>query len=190
MDAAAWSAVAAWATFAIAVVGAIFGAKQVRLAAEDRRDRQRPAVTVDLVVRDDVGGIVYIEVANIGQTLARDVALSFDPSLPDGGDIADEYTRQFLSKTIPSMPPGKRHRTIFTHLPDRDPDWPTIFTVTVSCKDSRGRAQPPETYVLDLDVIASRMTIDRHGPHEINKTLKDTIAPLLRRIAQGLERRD
>lgn len=178
MSASAWSALASWLTLLVALAGALFARSQVLIAAQERRDRIRPAVIVDLEMRDDLNGIVFIDVANIGQTIARDVRLTFDPLLPTDGDASQQATQRFLSRPIPSMPPGKRYRTIFTYLPERSRELPRQYRVEVACRDAQDRVQPAEEYLLDLDLIADSLHVSRDGLHQVNATLKKLLSHL------------
>jgi hypothetical protein len=153
-----WAASAAWATVAVAVVAAFYARRQVRLAADDRRERVRPFVTVDLVPEEENGGW-WLLVRNAGVTVARDVRLTLDPSSWEVTDRADELLQRFLTRSIPTMPPGRELRTVFTD-PQHQSAMPRTFTVTVRCRDYRGVEQPPEDYVLDLDLIADMQYIE------------------------------
>ncbi|HET6910630.1 MAG TPA: hypothetical protein VFH54_14945 [Mycobacteriales bacterium] len=174
MSADASAAITAWATVAtalVALLAAAFAYFQLRDAGKDRRERNKPAVVVDFTT-GDVHGIVYLTVHNIGTTTARDVQLTLDPPLWNGGDAADEYLRRWIAHGFPTMPPGRELSNIFCHLPvHQEASRPTRFTVTVRCKDYRQRQQPDEQYELDLDVISAQMSITRHTVHELNDTL-------------------
>jgi hypothetical protein len=76
-DWAEWAAIAAWTTVAIYVALGIFALVQVLQARKLREDQARPFLIVDF----DPGFLIYLTVANIGRTMARDVRIKFDEKL-------------------------------------------------------------------------------------------------------------
>lgn len=169
MTATAWAAIAAWATFGIALAAAIFAGIQTLAASADRQARQRPHVVVDIDRFGNHHGSVRLTVANIGETTARNVRLSFDPPLlePRPDDAMADYIRRFTDRTWAYMPPGKVHNTMFVHLLDYPEGADRAWDVTVHCADYRGRPQDPETTRIDLDDLAILVAPDTLTMHEL-----------------------
>ena len=161
-----WEAAGVWATFGVAVVAAGYAGQQARIAAADRRERQRPAVVVHLTTRRGEKGAVYLRVANVGQTTARNIRIRLIPAL-DHNDRIEQLLARFLGRSIGTMPAGDAIETLFCHLPPRDRSWPRVYTAFVDADDSRNRPQPTETFVLDLDLIGPLVHIGRKTEHDI-----------------------
>lgn len=174
MTAAAWTAIAAWLTFAVAVAAAGFAAVQTLVARADRTERLRPQVVVDLQEWPSHHNIVRLRVMNIGQTTARNVHLVFDPPLgapPAGQEDIWTSMARFAQRTWPYMPPQKSYDCIFVNLFGYPEDAPHEWTVTVHCDDYQHRRQPPELARLDLGDFA-RMTPVTRDVHVLAGTLE------------------
>lgn len=175
---AGWEAAGTWATFFVAVVAAGYAGPQARLAAEDRRERQRPAVVVHLTTRRGERG-VYLRIANLGQTTARNVRVRLEPEL-DQADRIEQLLARFLSRPIGSLPAGDRLETLFGHLHSRDPSRPRVYTARVESEDYRFRPQPVETFVLDLELLAPVVQVGRKTEHHIAEGVE--------RLSEAIER--
>jgi hypothetical protein len=175
-----WGNVPSWisagiALFALAAAAAaaVFAYRQFDLARTLREEKARPFVVVD--VEPVLHPFTELVIRNVGETIARDVKLTFDPplvtTLDDGNlDIGKSFA---IAEGIPTMPPGREYRMLFEHMPDRydRTDLPRRYTVTVH---SSGRSGPEEplVQVLDLDVLYGFQRIEIYGAHHIAKTLR------------------
>jgi hypothetical protein len=61
----------------VLIAAAVFAWRQVKEARELREEQNRPFVVVD--VQSDPGSLVYLEVVNMGTSLARDVKIKIEP---------------------------------------------------------------------------------------------------------------
>lgn len=191
---ASWvSAVAASLTFAIYVVLAIYArgqineAKQLRSdqsaeaerraeeARELRREQMRPFVIAELVP----DFIITFRVRNAGQTLARNVRITWDIFPRVTGKFAKDpvWTGPDASVLfrdgIPFLPPGEEVSTLFDHFPDRvDMGLEMQFKVTVAYDDFTELHHYAETLVLDLDLYRGLRRMDRKDIHDATRELK------------------
>jgi hypothetical protein len=155
----------------VLVVAAIYAAAQVREVRLDREQRSRPFVVVDIDVWSKTH-VLLLTIENHGQTVARDVQITFDPELqstlddppgvvrPHGEWWPDVADYKIFREGIANLPPGKR---LGCHL-DIGPklflsDLPNRYVATVSYHGPTGTYN--EEYVLDLamyrDLPASLM---------------------------------
>lgn len=170
-----WSAIGTMATAVIALAAAGFAAAQVLEARRAREDRTRPFVIVDVVPSGTSSHLLTLVVENIGETLAKDVKLTFDPPLETtfDDDHAIEHSAM-VTDGIKSMPPGRSITGIFDQGPARDKsDLPVRYDVTVELSDARGRTQEPLTYVLDLAPMFGLMFAQELGIHHAAKALQN-----------------
>jgi len=175
-----WGNVPSWVSAGIAflalvsaVAAVVFAYRQFDLAKTLREEKARPFVVVDIVPTQHPYSDLVVR--NVGETLAKDVKILFEPSLKttlDDGDcdIADSFA---LKEGIPSLPPGREYRMLFENMPDRyeRDDLPRRYTVTVTSSGRRG-PEEPLTQVLDLNVFYGYQKIEIYGTHHMAKTLR------------------
>lgn len=176
-----WSALAAWATFVVAVAAAAFAWTQIRHAKEVREEQARPFVIVDLQVPSVQRREVIMSIKNIGSTVAKDVRVTFNHDLEEiirPGKATAEMP--IFKSGIPSMPPSKEIRIRFA-FGDRlfREGLPLTYEATVRLRDYKGREQEPAIYVLDVShlenlPLASDKSLDDlvDGLSEIAANLK------------------
>lgn len=171
-----WSAIFSGGTLVTAVAAGIIGLRQVIEARNLRIEQAQPNVVVDIEI---VGSILaQIVIQNIGQTVARNVRIQFDPPLQstlfENGE-EDDITKSFiLREGIKTLPPRKAYRLLYEDLPklyDRK-DLPRVYESTVTFTDSRG-SKYEEVYILDLNVYFGYSSIAIYGPHETASALRD-----------------
>jgi hypothetical protein len=170
-----WTAGGTVVTAGVAVLAAAYARSQVRLARQTREDQTRPFVVVDFALNSVYTQAVDLVVENIGQTLATNVRLSFEPPLKttrdDKGSVALGES-VLLREGIPTMPPRKRITALFDIGPDRiAADLPSTYSVTVSCKDGRGKQQDELTYTLDLGFLYGLHRMREYGIHDMSKAI-------------------
>jgi hypothetical protein len=84
-------------------------------------------VVVDVVIED---GVLYLELANLADRPARNVACSFDPPLVDA--IGREVSELRLFRRVEFLGPGRRVRTLLDSVPGYFArDAATTFAVVV-----------------------------------------------------------
>lgn len=178
-DAAWWSAAGTWLTAVVAAAAALFAAGQVREARRVREAQSQPFVVVSIEQSDINSSYVVLRVENIGQTLARDVSMTFNPPLQsfhdDKNGVGLTKGSLFVSG-VPSMPPRMRIERVFddTRLWGDDRVEQTVwgYEVTVRCKDYRGRQQEPLIYRIDLHHLLTGTFLDRRGIHHAATALE------------------
>lgn len=102
------------AQLVVLIAAVIFALRQVREARVLREEQNRPFVVVD--VQSDPGSLVYLEVVNMGTSLARDVRIEIDPPLESAIDIPVGKLKM-LSEGIATLAPGKKYRSLFDQGP-------------------------------------------------------------------------
>ncbi|MDQ0993041.1 hypothetical protein [Streptomyces sp. V3I7] len=186
-----WSAASAVATalltlftVAIALAAALYARQQVTLARQLREEQAQPFVVVDIQDNPVWRQAFDFVIENMGQTLAKNVKIKIDPPLTSTLD-SDGYPLQstpLLTQGIPSLPPRKRITALFDVGADRrEAGLPMKYTATVEFEDAHGRPQEPLTYILDLSIRYSLLSMTEYGVHdaakalrEMSKTLKET----------------
>jgi hypothetical protein len=162
-----------WQVFLLAgqllvlVAAAIFAWRQVEEARELRNEQNRPFVVVDFDV--DGGYLIYLEVMNLGTSLARDVKIEIDPPLESAIDI-EIGKLKMLNEGIATLAPGKKYRAFFDmgFRRHEDPsDLPMNYIAKVSYTDEKRKRPFEETLNLDLDQYMEIQTVTRHGLHDI-----------------------
>jgi hypothetical protein len=156
----------------VLIVAAIFARNQVKEARELREEQNRPFVVVD--IQSDPGSLVYLEVVNMGTSLACDVRIEIDPPLESAIDIPVGKLKM-LNEGIATLAPGKKYRTFFDQgfRRNEDSDLPMNYVATVTYTDEKGKRPFKETMNLDLDLYMDMTEVTRHGEHEIHERLKE-----------------
>lgn len=169
-------AAAAVLTLVVAVWAAWYARGQVQLARQTREDQSRPFVVVDFESSVVWLNVINLVVANVGQTLARDVKLTFDPPLRSSQDKSEQFALQdsaLITEGISAMPPGRRIETLFDLSHERiNTELPMRYRVTVECADAHGRKQAPLTYDLDLSTGYRLRRVAVRGAHDAAEALR------------------
>jgi hypothetical protein len=90
----------------------------------DSRDRTRPVIIASLRRGPTMShGVSYFVVENVGQSIARNVQVSFDPPLPDYDTTEDgqqgvvaPVLRKRYGRPIAMIAPGHRMKNIYSYL--------------------------------------------------------------------------
>lgn len=189
---AAWiAAVAASLTFLIYVVLAFYARSQIneakRLRADQaadaerraeearelRREQARPFVVAEMVP----DFIITFRVRNVGQTLARNVRISWDVFPTVTANFASDPVwagpdaSVLFRDGVPFLPPGQEVSTLFDHFPDRiDKNLDMQFKVTVSYEDFNESNCYEETFFLDLDLYRGLRHVSRKDVRDAAKS--------------------
>jgi len=160
------------AQLVVLIAAAIFAWRQVKEARVLREEQNRPFVVVD--VQSDPGSLVYLEVVNMGTSLACDVRIEIDPPLESAIDIPVGKLKM-LNEGIATLAPGKKYRTFFDQGFRRheDSDLPMNYAAAVTYTDEKGKRSFKETMSLDLDLYMDIAEVPRHGEHDIHERLKE-----------------
>jgi hypothetical protein len=156
----------------VLVAAAIFAWRQVREARVLREEQNRPFVVVDIEVES--GYMMYLEIVNMGTSLARDVRIEIDPPLESAIDIQVNKLKM-LNEGIATLAPGKKYRTFFEMSFRRNedrPDLPLNHKARVRYRDEKGKRSFDETLILDMGQYMHMHTVTRHGIHDVHKQLE------------------
>lgn len=154
----------------------LFGAalvawRQVREARRLREQQNRPFVVIDFDIERGVE--TYLEVANLGTSLARDVKFSISPPLASAVDVPVEKFKM-LNTGIPTLAPGKRIRTFFDIGFQRiESDLPLSYVATVEYKDEDCKRSFKEKLDLDLELFMYLESPTRRDAHDIHERLEE-----------------
>jgi len=153
-DPAEWSALAALATFVIALAAAIFAVVQILDARSLRREQTAPYVIAKLDENDASPSFIDFVVVNIGSTPAFDIRLEITPPMVRADEIPSFpfMGARPITNGIKMLAPGQEIRMHFDTAIERDgKDLPSLHTVTVAGKDSRGKELKSAVFELDAD---------------------------------------
>jgi len=174
----AWSAVAAWATFGVAVLAAGFARHQVLEARQTREEQAQPFVIVDFELSAADDTLMNLIIRNTGTTIAKDVTVEFNPPLQTtmtGPNSEYDIARaSIIREGIPTLPPGKTHTMLFDSMPERfNSDLPRVYEATVSFQGPRNQPYDKLTYRLDLAIYFGLANVRIYSSHHAAKALMD-----------------
>jgi len=157
----------------LVLIGAAFFAwRQVTEARRLREQQIRPFVVIDFHPAESV---IWLEIENIGTTLARDVRFEITPPLETTLSGAPLMELKMFQEGIATLAPGKKIRTLFDTAVQRigRTDLPDLYRVTATYTDESGKRAFKETLDLDLGIYKNLSYIVHHGEHDIHARLKD-----------------
>lgn len=180
-----WTAAGTLVTAGVAAAAAVVAYFQLRQARHLREDQARPFVVVDIVPSEVDLHILNFVIENVGNTVAQDVRLEFDPPIASSLDGYDLAGSALLCDGIPTMPPRRRIEFLFDISHSRlNTDLPKRYDAVVSYKDSRGRPVAPTPYILDIGFLFGLEHITQYGVHHAAKSLRE-IEKHLRRVTSN-----
>lgn len=180
----ALAALAAWSTFATAVVAAaafivawIFGSRQIREAREARNltkrldiERSQPYVVAFMETSEASEQIVTLVIKNFGLTAARNVQIALDP-WPERSNMPDGYRKVEVPSPLPVLAPGQAWQTIWdTSIDRRESQLPDRHDGTISY-DGLEDSHIVTELVLDWSLFKSRMHTDIKTIHHAARSL-------------------
>ncbi|QRY48137.1 hypothetical protein JVX93_15925 [Mycolicibacterium boenickei] len=183
-----WTAFGSIATVSAAVVAIL----TLLSLKQDSADRTRPMIVAELkhavLTRNS-----ELLVRNVGQSVARNVKVDFDPPLPcpadgDGEDqvgLLTPFLQRRYSRVIPTFPPGMVMDNYYQDSAGEDEPVPDDFTVTISYSDTHGRKYT-DSYELTTSTIR-----DQSGSYPSNtdeKGIQRRWVKALEAIARGVGR--
>lgn len=165
-------AVSSLCTVAIALAAAFFAARQVREARRTREAQAQPFVVVDIQPGKVWANCLTLVIENIGTTLARDVKITFDPSVTTTLSDSGLPGGALLQEGIAVLPPGRRIETLFDMSHDRQQEaLPLRYEVTVEFADFRSKQMEPLRYVVDLGYLYDLEFIGEKTLHNVAESL-------------------
>ncbi len=166
-----WSAFGAMLTAFIAVFATIFAWLQVRHARQLREDQAQPFVVVSFRPSAVWGHAINLVVENIGNTVAKDVRITFDQPLESKSRSMNINESQLFKEGIRVMPPRMKIETLFDLAHERyGADLPMTYMATVTYRGIRGKQETME-YTLDMGVFYGLETLTEYGMHHAAKSL-------------------
>lgn len=148
--------------------------KQVIEARILRLERNRPFIVVDFDLDESKGYLIFFEVSNVGNSLARDIRIAIDPPLESAIEV-EMGKLKMLNEGIATLPPGKTLRTFFDMSFRRNEDRPDLamnHLATVEYTDEKGKRRFRETCNLDLDQYMNMQFVTKRGLHDIYEQLE------------------
>jgi hypothetical protein len=192
------TALAAWSTFATAVVAAaafaaawIFGAGQIHEAREARNltkrldiERSQPYVVGFMEPSESSELTINLVIKNFGLTAARNVRVEIDP-WPERSELSDDHRHVAIPSPIPVLAPGQSWQTIWDTLTARrESQLPDTHKGTLSYDGLEGQRIVTEL-VLDWSAVRLRMHTDIKPNHHAAKSL-DEIHKSLRGVEEDI----
>jgi len=190
VDTETWMAVAAGAQTIIIGAAAGLAYLPVREARLTRQNQTRPFVVMDLNMTEPP--LIYLTIANLGQTIARHVRIQTVPPLASSLDRDDDLgyiaNLRVFTGEIPSLAPGRQIRLLFDSFFQREQgNFDGVYQVKITYEGERRRfwwmdrtRSYNEDSVLDLGVYKNIQYIDRRTIHDVHKQLE--------RIADAVKR--
>lgn len=152
-------------------LAALVGWNQVREARRLREQQSRPFVVIDFDVERAVE--TYLEVCNLGNSLARDVKFEIAPQLESAVEVPVEKFKM-LNEGISTLAPGKRLRTFFDIGFKRiQSDLPMSYTAIIRYSDQDRKRSFEEVVDLDLGQFLYLESPTRRDVHDVNERLKE-----------------
>jgi hypothetical protein len=173
MRAEEWSAIASWATVAIAVVAALFAYRQVREARRLRLEQAQPYVVVFLE-EAGVARNIDLVIKNLGSTAATNIEVRLDPPPVRAIDPEGDWS-PLLPASLPVLVPGQEWRTMFdtTDHRARAHDLPRRYDADASYKDAQGKESFSFDYVLDWGLMIDRASVVEYGLHHLAEAARE-----------------
>lgn len=166
-----WQVYLVGAQLVVLLLAAGVAAWQVWEARKLRLQQNRPFVVIDFEV--EAGYLIYLEITNLGTSLARDVRIKIDPPLKTTTEIKFGDMKM-LNEGIPTLAPGKKIRTLYDLFNRReDESLPSTHTATLTYTDEDGGRKYKEEFVLDLELYRYLSTVTRKTIHDVHKQLEE-----------------
>lgn len=159
LDAAAWSALGAWASALILAATLIPAVLQLRANDRLRRSKHRPYVTAAIVAATN-GQMLMFHFKNVGRTMALNTCVAFEP-MPRS-DVIEMDQVALFKQPIPSTAPGHEHFVYWGlghKVLGEDYEYPQVFDVSLTYEDVNGHVYGPERYTLDGKSLARQAAI-------------------------------
>lgn len=159
--------------------------RQNELQAQAKRDAAQPYVVVDIVPSQSSGHLLQVVARNLGQTMARNVQVRFDPPLPQklGGDDGPFLA---LDQGLSYLPPGRSMSwnlgISFDYFTERTT--PPTTQVTVTCTGPFGQTEPL-SYAVSFEEFRHQTV----GPTGDLHRIEQAVDKLTAAVTKGIPRR-
>ncbi|GEM_PF-2827657 len=161
--------------------------EQTRLALDTLREMQetRDAQTAPYVVVyvELQESIVYLVMENLGQMMAENISVHFEPPLQEKHLIIKTIPT-FISGITPNLAPKQQIRTGFNGFSQllNNPDFPPSYKVTVQYQGGTPKKERQETYVLD---IKSFENIAYTRQDELDEQISKGVKPVVEAVSSA-----
>lgn len=199
MIVAAWitaiaTGVGALIALGAAIAGALAGFRTLNQLRADSRERSRPMMSAELRKPPYVPGTQLLAIRNYGPSVARNVQVTFDPSIPDPtpeqtAQSATPFLKRRYTEPIPVVTPGMELTNVWFFGKQAQPGgpWenfeptPETFTVSITYEGPDGTPYSDQ-FPLSVDLIREHTEVSHSSAPE--HQLK-SIATSLNRIAKS-----
>lgn len=182
----AWTAVMALLTaglVVVAVVAALYAARQVKVARDQAQESRkaaleasRPYVIVTVEPSRASQQLFDLVVRNIGQRPAHGVSIALDPppiraNEPKGHEMSKA---KMLNQPVPMIAPGQEMRAFYDSHSERHgrDDMPSSHQVSLRYQDSSGHTYE-EGSVVDLEAMQGATWTQVKTLHDVGKSLAE-----------------
>ncbi|TKJ30151.1 hypothetical protein [Blastococcus sp. CCUG 61487] len=157
--------------------------RQNELQEQARRDAAQPYVVVDVVPDDAQGQLLQVVARNLGQTMARNVQVQFDPPLPKRlGSEQGPFLA--LAQGISYLPPGRSMTwnlgVSFNYF--EEDTAPPITQVTVTCVGPFGPTDPL-TYAVSFEEFRHQSARAVGSLHRVERSI-DKLTAAVTKVVQ------
>ena len=157
--------------------------RQNELQEQARRDAAQPYVVIEVDVHPAQGQLLQVVARNLGQTMARNVRVRFDPPLPkklgsDGGPFLA------LERGLSHLPPGRSMSwslgVSFDYF--EEGTTPPTTQVTVTCTGPFGETEPL-SYAVSFEDLRNQSAIATGNLSRVEKSI-DKLTAAVAKVAQ------
>lgn len=157
--------------------------RQNELQEQARRDAAQPYVVIDVDVHPAQGQLLQVVARNLGQTMARDVRVRFDPPLPKKlGSENGPFLA--LERGLSHLPPGRSKSwnlgVSFDYF--EDGTTPPATQVTITCTGPFGETEPL-TYAVSFEDLRNQSAIAAGNLSRVEKSI-DKLTAVVTKAAQ------
>ncbi len=173
-----------------AVITGFVAILTLRSLKQDSLDRTRPVIAIEVLPVVLTHGTCELVVQNVGQSVAKDVVVTFDPPITeDMGQMAGFLANRY-SRAIPTLGPGRRLTNVYAHWvgdgsDNLDEDVPKEFKAKARYVDSHGRSYE-DAYIVSLETLRNQTTSSPGNTDP--KGMQKRWAKALEAIAVGVNR--
>jgi hypothetical protein len=189
-DSGDWQAAAAMGTLLVAIVAAVIALVQIHQARRLREEQAAPYVIAQLESSEVAASFIDFVVKNIGRTPSFDIKLKIDPPMVRATEVPTYafMDARVIANGVRMLAPNQEIRMHFDTAIERfGKGLPSVYTVTVYAKDSKGRKLPDGVYELDADWKLNTLHDTPHNLHSIGSEVKD-MGENIASIAESLGR--
>jgi hypothetical protein len=145
--------------------------RQTEVQEQARRDAAQPYVVVDVDIHPAQGQLLQVVARNLGQSMARDVRVQFDPPLPKRLG-SDNSPFQALDRGLSYLPPGRSMSwslgISFRYF--EDGAVPPVTQISVTCIGPFGPVEPL-TYGISFEEFRHQSGLAVGNLHRVEQAI-------------------